>query len=210
MIYCSSDWHIDNGRNLFSRSYRTAMDWLDFIEGQRLYLLGDTLELWACEWNEIYSGPYQDLLMRLAERKRTTVFLGNHDIEKPILQKFFPKAEIRIRQRIGDRQIFHGFQADPLLDTEVERWVASKFARAFTLVDIPWLNAIRDKISQSERRNEPLIETLQEQRNGFRFLLGHSHVATELGWYTNCGAPGEYFPYVELSENGDAALKYFS
>jgi UDP-2,3-diacylglucosamine pyrophosphatase LpxH len=211
MIFCVSDWHIDNGRNKFSTQYQMAHLFLDLVGDKPLYLIGDTLELWANEWFEIYGGPYRDLLTRIAERKgETVVFAGNHDIEEELLHKFFPKAQIRTRMTVGDRRIFHGFQIDPLLDSAEERWLASSFDRAFTMIDIPWLNALREGIADKARSNVPLFDALWQYQEYKRFLLGHSHVEEDQGWFVNCGSPlfGK-FPYVELEKNGDASLKYF-
>ena len=211
MICCVSDWHIDNGHNEFSWHYKQAHDFLDFVGKEPLFMIGDTLELWACEWYEVWGGPYEPLLKRIRERPYdTTIFQGNHDIQALVLQRFFPEAEVVTSRIVGDRQVFHGFQVDPILDTPEERWLIAGIDRACTLIDIPWLNALRDRIADADRSNKPLIQRLKNAKKRVRYLMGHSHIEENLGWFVNCGSLlRSDFPYVELEENGDAALKFF-
>jgi UDP-2,3-diacylglucosamine pyrophosphatase LpxH len=210
MIICVSDWHIDNGKNRFSWHYKYAQDFLDFIEDAPLFMIGDTLELWACEWYEVFGGPYDSIIKRLAEREDTVVFQGNHDIQRLVLSRFFPKAEIASTRVVGDRVIFHGFQVDSLLDSASERCLVAGLDKAFTLIDVPWLNALRDKIADSDRSNEPLIMNIEKNKVESRYLIGHSHVEEDRGWFANTGSlMRDKFPYIKLEDSGDVQLMYF-
>lgn len=210
MIICVSDWHIDTGHNNFAKHYRQVHDFLDYIGNSQLYMIGDTLELWDYEWYEVWSGPYDDVIKRLATRKDTTIFQGNHDIQKLMLHKFFPIAETASTRIVGDRIIFHGFQIDPLLDSTQERWLVAGLDRAFTLIDIPWLNALRDKIADTDRSNTQLIHSLQRNKVESRYLIGHSHIEEDIGWFANTGSlMRDKFPYIKLEDSGDVELLYF-
>lgn len=209
MVRDTGDWHLDAGRNPCPPERFHAF--LDLAEPDQLILGGDTLELWAFEWWEVWQGPYQGVIERIRERTRETIILiGNHDGEEEVLKRFFPRADVRISLVVGNRLIIHGHQYDPLLDDWYERWTAHNFDRAFTMINLPWLNALREKIADKDRTNDSLIlSLLRIYEEGRRYLLHHSHVEVNRGWYANPGSPLKGpFPYIELEENGDCTLRY--
>ncbi len=204
-----SDGHIDDGSGGFKKNFRRTQDFLDDAGKDPILWLGDTVELWKFKWYQVLGGPYRSLLDRMAERTQDVFVIGNHDFGFESLSAFFPRSNILPRMKIGNREIFHGFQVDPLLDSAAERWFVSVFD--YLMTEISHLNDIRDQIADSTRTNDPLIESLLKAENkGKRFLLGHSHVEIDMGWFTNTGSLiGDRFPWVEVEDNGDCTLKYF-
>lgn len=207
MIYIVSDLHIDNGRNGFNENRPAFNSFLDMVGDNLLVFNGDTLELWHNTWWEIINGPNKDLILRIRAKEEKWIIPGNHDIEDTLLSRFFHTSNIEAVRYAGRWKIFHGYQVDPILDEPQERWFAAHLDRFVAVANIPWLNTIRDKISDGDRGNDALISALENRGN---FIVGHSHIAEDRGWFVNSGTwTGKRNAYIEIDDNDNASLKEF-
>jgi UDP-2,3-diacylglucosamine pyrophosphatase LpxH len=206
-----SDLHIDRGDGPFTLNGGPAAlnSFLDFAWNDPIIYLGDSLELWANSFSEIWRGPNQPLVSRLMNHPDYRVVLGNHDAS----MKLFPKIYTQLQ--VGNRTLTHGHTFDKELNTEWKCWTAEEADRIATELDnsiivdgvARWLQSSNNTSSEDD-----IIEAIQD--TGKNFIFGHTHRAAYRtlrggGIYVNCGSwcEGPPYNYIEIDDSGNAVLK---
>jgi calcineurin-like phosphoesterase family protein len=204
-----SDLHLDDGSGEFTKSGNAPrfMKFLDMVGDDFLVILGDFLDFWSWKPSAILNGPHQGIIDRIRKNPNARLILGNHDLRPSLMAEIFGKENIFMRMEILGWRVFHGHQLDPSSDTLPERILAFICARVIQSLNFSLLNKLRDWVVSADRTNEPLVEALRNREG--KYILGHSHVTVDLGWYMNAGSWLEEnnCPYIVIQEDGEAHLK---
>jgi UDP-2,3-diacylglucosamine pyrophosphatase LpxH len=189
MKIISSDHHVDKGKGPFNRAaFLAFLKWV-FGNGYILILNGDFLECWADTLEEILNGPNADIVRMIIDHPEVIIIKGNHDPDLKTMAKLFRRPIYTVLEIDGHR-ILHGDRLDPALDTDVEQETVKWGDRFFEWANNSWLNKIRNWVAKGDRKNEPLIASLQDQHKSnpaMKWLVAHSHIPLNLGWYINSG-----------------------
>jgi predicted phosphodiesterase len=203
MTVIVSDLHIDNGRGDFSPFAARFHTFLDHVGAKDLIINGDFLDLWRWRLSEILDGPNKLVIERIREKRNVSLILGNHDFRLDVMRSVFQR-EVFNRLDLFGWSIFHGYQADPTVDTPQERWVAAAVCRVVETANISWLSRAAKWAATANHDNEKIKAGLVLPG---RYIIGHTHTATHDGWYVNDGACCiERMNYVEL-DSSNARLK---
>ena len=184
------------------------MRFLDFVGDDDLECVGDVLDTWAWPLEEICAGPNKDIIRRLQEKENFYIDPGNHDPKPEILWNLFPKCrEITYLSENYGYNKLHGHTLDPELDNRMKMLFAQLGDRLASESGIPAIEMIRDYIMKADNNNQPLIAKLEGQG---KFIVGHTHIALDLGWYLNLGFWfGDKCTYLILYEDGSHEMEVF-
>lgn len=221
MIYCISDLHLcDKGpRDLFwNRGEDRFYRFLDFVDNNQLYILGDLMDWWQCNLGESVM-KYQRLLRRL-ENMHTTYVWGNHDNAFVSLSGDYELNIPTIKfgggtftRNIGGKvfAFLHGHEADSycrdlnpgigeitaIISGLLEDRNKSPVRNGKPIEDM-FINTLevaldlwRHLSHQAKRRDEMLdqVEKYRQDRAADVVVLGHTHEQGRIGsQHYNCGS----------------------
>lgn len=124
-IFLVSDLHLGDGtaadRFLYAREFLDLLDRVGGVPGAELVVVGDLLELWACDLDAVMAGHYRMVsrLLALSEQVPITYVVGNHDALPWYLYLDSRLGRLSLVERYtrrvgGDTLVaIHGHQYDP-------------------------------------------------------------------------------------------------
>lgn len=183
-----SDSHImgNTGPFFLSEGLPVLSSFLDMVESEKgiLKALGDVLDLYAVTIDTIMNGPNKVLVQRL-QKMMVECAWGNHDYFPQVMQKTFPNTKFSNAIQIGPYTGIHGWQFDPHFNTAWKRWMVGEVDYLMNERPNSVFGEVLNLADNDNRTNKPLIEAVQH--TGQKFVMGHTHVAADLGWFCNTG-----------------------
>ncbi len=195
-----SDVHLDNGSGGFAPNRESFMKFLRYVGDEKLVIAGDFFDLWRFSFKDIIAAN-TDIVSAIRRHPNVTLLLGNHDLSYNLMR--YIVKDVRMSMKAHGYTIFHGHQIDPLLDTPQERFFASAGARIIQALNWAWLVRLVDKATSGHRSNAPLKRTIENRYGAGRYIVGHSHVPSDDGWFLNAGTwTGDDPRYIKLEPEG--------
>ncbi len=233
-MFIISDPHLcDKGpRDNFKKNEKPFNDFLDFVGGRRLTILGDLFDAWQCNLGSI-AAAYEPLLRRLADMGAYYV-TGNHDMHLrgvseitfgrwvgPDRPTIHPSAETLF---FFDAVLIHGHQADDSCQgIGLGALTAILTGMAEDKNNSPdcSLGALEDTLlggfeaayrAYKKLKGDPSpFEKLKKIKGDAKWLIsGHTHKAGYYSdWHVNAGTwARDLNTFVELTEAGPKLFKW--
>lgn len=181
---------------------KKLLDFLDEVEPNVLYLVGDIIDGWAMERNNRWTKEHTHVIrkiLKISEKIKVIYLAGNHDeFVRPFLKNKFDFGNIQVADRvfheaIDGRKIFvtHGDKFDFWM--KVPKWLINIGARItdfFGITDIVSHSRDMGKSKQRYLRTistQSTIEKYIKLKKIDAAICGHTHIPKIEGPYMNCG-----------------------
>lgn len=181
---------------------KKLLDFLDEVEPNVLYLVGDIIDGWAMERNNRWTKEHTHVvrkILKISENIKVIYLAGNHDeFVRPFLKNKFDFGNIQVADRafheaIDGRKIFvtHGDKFDFWM--KVPKWLINIGARITDFFGITDIVSHSRDMGKSKRRylrtisTQSTIEKYIKLKKIDAAICGHTHIPKIEGPYMNCG-----------------------